>query len=261
MKPHCMTNRIIFLALAACSSPPPEPPGGPYAGFVTFIWAPSSNGVLANFTTPQSATSPFACPGTQVGNCCSYAQPIIANSPAGAEPVPVGAGRITLTDGAQRIGSFDFSGFGYVPLSSAETASLTWAPGDTLQASASGGNVDAFSGSITAPPAFDGVSPAMTTDAMLSVKLANDFTVSWSPGTSPQPVTLVLFDVAGFYVACSGPDSAGSLTAPSATMSSFASDDTGYITLTRSADQSLQVFNATVTLTAEATAVGAAVFH
>ncbi|MHB1845450.1 MAG: hypothetical protein ACYCWW_11520 [Deltaproteobacteria bacterium] len=255
----------MALWLSACQGGGPIAPpstSGPYVGTVTLAASPTSNGVLANFTTPTFAPAAGSCPGTMQDGCCVYAQPQIDIPAGGVEPVTVSAGTLTIVDGSQPIGSFEFASFGYVPLSSAVSPTLFWKSGDGLGVAASGGVVTPFSGSVVAPPPFEGVSPALSPSGQLLILLASDLTVTWSPPPlASGEVTAELFDVAGFYVDCAAQDSAGSLTFPASTFGGIASGDTGTLTLTRTATAAVAASNATVTLTAEATAVGNVSFH
>lgn len=261
--PSVLPRAAFGLLLSGCqyqaASEPPEV-SGPFLGNVDLIWAPTTTGVTANFTAVQLADG--GCLGTQTGACCSYAQPQIDLSQGGQEPTTVSAGTIAIADGRQTLGSLAFAGVGYKPLSSAENNALIWKPGDTLEVAAAGGQVGAFTGSIPAPPAFAGVSPDLTVTGQIVVRLDEDFTVTWTPPSSAAgPVTLELFDPTGFYVDCVAADSAGTITVPSAALASFISGDNGYLTLSRSASQSIAVADANVTLTAQATAPGLATFQ
>jgi len=260
---HALRGAALGLLLSACQyevTPEVPVPSGPFVGNVDLIWAPTSSSVTANFTEPQFAVT--GCPGTQTGACCSYSQPQIDLTQGGTEPITVSAGTIAVVDDAQTLGSFGFQGIGYYPLSSAESSSLFWNPGDSLLISADGGAVDAFSSSIVAPPAFAGVSPALTIASQIVLRLSQDFTVTWTPPeATTAPVTLQLFDPTGFYVDCTAADSAGTITVPSAAMGSILSGDNGYVTLSRMVSQPVQSPNATVTLAAEATEPGLATFQ
>jgi hypothetical protein len=235
---------------------------GPFIGDVSLIWAPTSFAVTANFTMPQFAMT--SCPGTQLGNCCTYDQPQIVISTGGVEPITVSAGTLTVSDGAQPLASFDFANIGYYPLSSAVTPSLLWKPGDTLSVFAEGAQVDGFSDSITAPPAFTGVSPVLTLTDQVIVYVTQDFSIVWIPGPTADAggnVTVDIFDPVGFYIECTGPDSAGTLTVPAAAFGAFLPGDYGYVTLLRTSIETLTNANATVTLTAQASDVGVAAFQ
>jgi hypothetical protein len=253
----------VALLLTACQyeiTPSVPDAGGPFVGDVSLVWAPTTYGVTANFTEPQFAQD--VCPGTRAGDCCAFSQPQIEIPTGGVEPITVSAGTLSVDDGQEALGSFGFQGIGYVPLSSAETPSLSWNPGDTLSVSASGGLVDPFQASVVAPPAFAGVSPDLEITGQIVVRLDQDFTATWTPpAAATGVVTLQLFDPTGFYVECSVPDASGSVTAPAATLGNFISGDSGYVTLSRLASQPIQVANATITLTAEATDPGLATFQ
>jgi hypothetical protein len=257
----------IGLLLTACQyEVTPEIPdaSGPFSGGVTLTWAPTSWAVTANFTEPQFADG--GCLGTQIGSCCAYSQPAIDLSAGGTEPITLSAGNLGIDDGATPIGALTFAGLGYLPLSSAENPGVSWNPGDTLSVSADGGLVQAFFGAITAPPAFTGVTPALSLTGQVVISLAQDFTASWAPsvpggGPSGETITLSLFDPSGFYVDCSAADESGSVTVPASALSSFLPGDNGYVTLIRSASVQLSPPDATVVLTAQATAPGLAHFR
>lgn len=249
------------LVLTACQyevTPDIPDASGPFAGDVSLIWAPTSWAVTANFTTPAFVQP--GCPGTQQGYCCVYSQPQLTISSGDAEPITLNAGRITVDDGTASLGAFDFQGFGYVPLSSAETPTLSWNPGDTLSVNSAGSVINSFAASIVAPSAFADVTPDLTLTGQIVIPLADDFTATWTPlavdaGTG-FTVTLSLFDPSGYYVDCTVPDDAGTVTAPAGTLGSFVPGDNGYVTLTRSTSEQLATTNASITVTAEATAPG-----
>jgi hypothetical protein len=256
------------VCLAACQyqvTPDIPDASGPFVGDVAFVWAPSSTAVTASFTEPQFAQA--GCAGTQMGNCCVYGQPQIDIAAGGVEPITLSAGTLAVDDGDTFLASFGFQGVGYYPLSSAETPALAWNPGDVLSVDADGGIVDPFSGEVIAPPAFAGVSPALTLTGQIVIPLTQDFTASWTPAADGgesdggYQVMLSLFDPSGFYVDCTVPDGAGTVTAPAATLTSFIPGDNGYVTLTRSSSLQRSAANATITLTAEATAPGLAHFQ
>ncbi len=248
------------LALATCQyeiTPDIPDASGPFVGDVTLIWAPTSWGVTANFTTP--AFAPGGCAGTQQGSCCIYAQPQLVISDGGVEPITLNAGTLAVDDGSTFLGDFSFQGFGYVPLSSAETQTLTWNPGDILTVGSDGGVVAPFTGAIAAPAAFANVAPDLTLTGQIVIPIADGFTATWTPAPDAGvgvTVTLSVFDPSGYYVDCTVPDDSGTVTAPAGTLSSFVPGDNGYVTLTRATSEQLQTTNATVTLTAEATAPG-----
>jgi hypothetical protein len=258
------------LLLPACQyqvTPDVPDASGPFVGNVTLIWAPTSTAVTADFTTPQFANVlqfwDAGCAGTQVGSCCMTSQPLIQNPTSGEEPLAASAGPISVADGTNVLGTFAFSGVGYDPLSSAETPTLLWNPGDTLVVTADGGLVDGFSGAITAPPAFVNVAPALSIASQIVVQIADDFTVSWTPDLTDAGgnVTLEVFDPLGFYIDCVAPDSAGDVTAPAASFAGILQGDNGYVTLYRPSSETLSSANATVVLTAEASAPGLATFQ
>lgn len=255
----------LGLLLPACRyevAPDIPDAGGPFAGEVSLVWAPTSWAATANFTTPQFVATPGSCPGTQMGNCCASSQPQIDIPTGGVAPITVSAGTIAIDLGGAPLGRFGFAGIGYVPLSSAESDALAWNPGDTLAVSATGGQVVAFEATIVAPPAFASVTPDLEITSQVVVRLAQDFTVSWTPPAQAMgDVTLELFDPLGFYLDCTAPDAAGSLTVPAAALGNFVAGDNGSVTLARSSTVQIQAGDSSVAVTAQATDVGLATFQ
>lgn len=268
----------LGLLLPACEyevTPDVPDASGPFVGNVSLIWAPTSYAVTADFTTQQFASSlqlfqlpDSSCVGSVVGSCCVYSQPLIDIPMGGVEPLTVSAGTIAIADtadgGFRLLGAASFSGLGYTPISSAETPTLLWNPGDTLSVAATGGLVSGFAASITAPPPFTGVSPALTLTDQIVVPLTTDFTVNWTPGPSAAAggsVTAHIFDPAGTYIDCTALDSAGIVTAPAASFAGILQGDNGYVTLYRASSQTLTSAGQTITLSAEATDPGLATFQ
>jgi hypothetical protein len=237
----------------------PPAASGSFAGTLTLDWSPAQTSVSAAFTS--SAFAPAGCAGTQIGSCCAFSQPAIV-SDAGNEPPAVNAGAISIADGSSQLGTLDFAGFGYAPLSSAETAALIWNPGDALAVSSAGATIGAFAAQIVAPPAFVDVDVALSWSAETVVHRGDDFTVTWTPpAAATETVTLELFDPAGFYVACAAPDAEGTVTAPAAALVTLGEGDDGYVTLSRPNTVVVELPDASINVTATASVQGNAVFE
>jgi len=255
-------SAVAALALTACSGAGSVAvaPAGPYAGQITLTSLPDGWSMQANFTTAEAADA-GVCPGATIGACCVFSQPQWVIADGDSVPPVVGAGTLTVADGDKSLATASFAGYGYHPISSSESSAPGWSPGDVLSLSAAGSAVDSFSGSVVAPPAFTAVSPQLSPTEISVVRLSTDLQLSWSPADGyAGSVTAQLFDVNGFYVTCSGPDAAGSLTLPLETFANFAAADTGTLTLSRADSVSIQTLNATVNLSAVSAASGNVTF-
>jgi len=98
-----------------------------------------------------------------------------------------------------------------------------WDGGDSLQVSASGGTVPAFSGSVTAARPLAQLTPTAPT----TISRLTDLNVSWTPSNS----TVVLLGMVGKEgaIACGALDATGQMTVPSALLQNFDAGETGVI--------------------------------
>ena len=233
----------------------------PYTGFVIFglVGANEYDGQAGFYATIAGGSCPG---GTVQGSCCYQSA---AAEAAYAKTVPladVSAGALTLQDGARSFGSLPFTaGKGYASVNSATTASVTWSPGDTLGVSASGdaSGVASFSGTVVAPSPLAGVTPALATLSTLS--RASDFTLTWTANSAGTVALVILANAATASdgtIRCNATGSSGTLTVPTALLTSFAAGDMAVLELGASNNVPLSVANASVELTAEATASGSA---
>jgi hypothetical protein len=175
---------------------------------------PSGLGV-ATFAAPGSVPGALECAGATAtaGPCCF----VPANpSDAGA----TSAGTITVDDNGTLFGTFHFGDGGYDhPGDVADpTTRAGWMPGDTLQVTAAGATVPAFSGSVVAPAALENVTPSVYAP---TISLSADWTVTWTP--SPTTPSMIVFALTAAetaastdYVKCVLDDAAGTLTVPAA---------------------------------------------
>jgi hypothetical protein len=170
-----------------------------------------------------------------------------------------GAGTITLTDGTNALGALDFNAAtGYTALSGTSDAGMNWAFADTLNVSAAGdaNGVAQFTGSVAAPAAFAGLSPAPSYSPADGISLSSDFTQTWTPGPAGSKVTLNIYASTSGSISCTADDSAGTVTVPTALLSLFTSTDTGTLAITRAANTAVTATNANVSITASISGPG-----
>jgi hypothetical protein len=189
--------------------------GLPYTGVVELsrITAPpaaASYAAIAQFETTASA-SPAGCVGTVLGACCYETNPA-------ATPTPASAGAITIADGTTTLATLTPPAYS---ASSATDSTLTWTGGTTLDITAAGATVDAFTASIVAPAQVAGLSPALT--SAITVPKSSDFVVSWTPGKlACLKISFGLTQGTGLpYISCAVDDSAGTLTVPASLLGMF----------------------------------------
>jgi hypothetical protein len=183
----------------------------PYYGSIVLSTNESSTNFTASAALYLRAGSPLSsCSGTQSGSCCY--------SPAGSDATTTlfGAGTITLTDKGSQLGQLFYNDAGYGELNSEVQVERTffWSAGDTIDVSAAGGAVQAFSGSAVAPAAITGFSP-MPGATTLSVTGANGLNITWTPGSGSDSFVLFLRDATANSITCEVPITAGTLSVPS----------------------------------------------
>jgi hypothetical protein len=195
------------LGLAGCNSTP-------YYGSILLGDQP------ANPTTAFSASAEFylglgatppSCAGTQSGSCCYV--PVGTNVTPLA---PASAGTITLTDKGLQLGQLTYDGVGYPGITSVfgESPNLAWSAGDTIDVTASGAAIQAFSGSAVAPADIIGLDPMPDPTTALTVTGATGFTIGWTPGSGNSSFLLVLEDATKNVITCEVPIAAGTLSVP-----------------------------------------------
>ena len=153
----------LGLLLSACEyevTPDVPDASGPFVGNVSLIWAPTSYAVTA--TSRPSSSRPPSCSSFRIRAVwvpwrLLRLQATPDRPPeGGVEPLTVSAGTIAIADTARRLPvarRCSFSGLGYYPISSAETPTLLWNPGDTLSVGPRR-PCQPLLRSIVAPPAF-----------------------------------------------------------------------------------------------------------
>lgn len=174
------------------------------------------------------------------------------------------AGVLTVKDGTTTLGTLDYqaddAGMGDYEIDSNSDPTLTWAAGDTLSASATGGEIPAFSASITAPQDVAGLTPALSLVSSTTVSTSAPFVLSWTPSSDTgAQMELVLGGVSGGGTAsCTAPDSAGSITVPVAILQKFGMGG-GTMGLTKTVSKPVAVTGASVKIQATAPAVDGSV--
>jgi hypothetical protein len=187
-----------------------DPTGVKYSGQLTLSYNPDVSAqfwVQGGFSGAPSQIEVFCSTGVVVGACC-YTDLGIRGI---ALPIDIPtAGVLTVSDAGTTLTTLQPGNY----LKSSEfERSLTWAPGDILELTTSGAEVEAFHASIATPLEFSGLSPEFSRS--LDVPLSSDFVLSWTPqATSCTKVQFVLADGVSANIVCSVDDSAGMITVP-----------------------------------------------
>jgi len=182
----------------------------PYAGIVGFTSSGDTYSFdsffvpAADFSLPEPLALPLFVGNPPNFPICNY---MPADSDAG-DIVVTGdnAGTLQLSDNGHSLATIDASYGG--PTTNPPTTSLIWLPGDTLSVTASGGDVDGFTGRIGAASAVDLVLPP-------SIPRSADWVLSWTAETASEPlgveewVDVVIDTGSGGALECTMPDSLG----------------------------------------------------
>lgn len=203
------------------------------------------------YATPDGGASATGCSGTQSGSCCYTPGP-----PDGGVAVPgptyVSAGTITVKDGSSTIATImpDTS-------NTYSAANATWMGGDTLSFTATGATIDAFSATVQVPAFPAGLQPIFTTAGTLMIPQSSDFTVTWTDRISGAVDDLFIAQPGGDAIRCNDvPDTAGSITVPSALLANLNKGATLAISLYRFVITTTNAANVTVTTGAGAELIG-----
>ena len=207
------------------------------------------------------------CAGTQSGSCCYVPPGALADagaSDAGVTLTTASAGAILVKDGTTSIANISPGTNNIYSITSTNNPSVTWKPGDTLAVSAAGATVEAFSGNITTATELTGVTPALSYTTPATVPIASNLAVSWTAGNGINVRVLLAAakgTAADGSITCVVPDSAGTVSVPSALLGKFATGDTGLISLTRTSSNQVSGANATVLMAATTSVGGTAKFQ
>jgi hypothetical protein len=234
--------------------------GGPDLDAFTII-------ALFDETSGKSGGGTSPCGATVDG--CTYCS---SSADAGIKPgtlmiQTLGAGVVTFKDGSKTLATLPYSGGdagGDYEIDSNSHPSLAWAAGDTLEATASGGAIPAFSASITAPDAITGVSPAVSLTAPVMASLSAPFVISWTPPTDDGSTTVVLGSESVTHpgtIGCKAADSAGKVSVPASLISQLLGGAAGsaVIGITRTVTKPVSVTGAMVSIQASPPSVGGSV--
>jgi hypothetical protein len=231
----------------------------PYSGSVTLgDGVTGAKDVLAEFLATADASA-VTCSG---GATCCYTPPP-ATSSSGGSLTTYGAGTITVTDSGSTIDSLTYSGGLYVP----STTAPVWNPGDSLTVSASGATVDAFTATVKAPGILAGLAPALSFTSAISIPLASNWSIAWTPDTaSGENVILSISAITSAEasagdITCTVPDSAGTVSVPSALLGNFATGEKATVILTRYAGANATDANAVVHVLVNVEAGGSAMLQ
>jgi len=169
----------------------------------------------------------------------------------------LGAGVITVKDGANTLATLpydaDDAGQGDYEIDSNGTPSLSWASGDTLSATATGGAIPAFSASITAPQDIAGLTPSLSLTTSATISTSSTLVVSWTPSSDDGQYVLVLANdtKAGATASCAVAESAGSVSVPASILQQLGTGS-GTASLTKTVSKPIAVTGATVSIQAVA---------
>jgi hypothetical protein len=189
----------------------------PYFGKIQFLR--DDQGTVAAYQAQceilptGSMVSALVCPPGAVtsGACC-----FIMNDPdAGLSSFDsLSAGTLSLANGGVAFATLTYDAQQMQYAVFHDSGMTTWNAGDALQVSASGGTVQAFSGSVAMPAELAGLSVKPNTSP--TVNLSTDFAVTWTPGQGASKVTLRLYAGNATEVKCVVDDTSGAVTVPAA---------------------------------------------
>ncbi len=150
-----------------------------------------------------------SCAGASmtVGSCCYFAPtpPPLPSPGGGGQPAPeTSAGTITLLDATSSasIGTFAYTGAGYRSLP-VQYPTAVWQAGDTLQVSAAGDQIGAFT--VSAPALIPPVAQVPPITHGQGVE------VSWQPDPNADTMLIQVLGGNGQVVACVVPDATGTV--------------------------------------------------
>jgi hypothetical protein len=136
----------------------------------------------------------------------------------------------------------------FSPLSDyAPVDSQRWSPGDGLQISATGNEVESFSGILRTGPSLAGVTPPIGL-APVVVDRSQAFEVSWIPEGEGDSTVLLGIPYDGGICYCDAPDSVGKLVVDANRLSPISVEQNGKITLARLTVSTVASGNATIDL-------------
>jgi hypothetical protein len=222
---------------------------------------PTGYQIVGVFVTGSSSGTGGGSPCGAVVDSCQYCGG--GTLDAGTVHVAIteeSAGTLTIDDGTAAIATLTYDSTEQIYQSDSTQdgqSTAVWAPGDTLDVTASGAAFPAFTGSVKAPLSFTGVTPAFADESMLTVPTSG-LTVSWTPAGDSSQVKLLLgvdANLNSTSVSCTVADSAGKIVVPASLLAQLAAngDSSGTVGLTRTLTSTATASGgATVALTAQA---------
>jgi hypothetical protein len=197
-----------------------------------------------------------ACSATVDG--CTYCS---SAADAGTKPGDLkikllGAGTLTFKADAKTLATLKYSSkAGDYETSSVTDSGLTWAAGDTLSVTATGGAIPAFSASIPSPHAITGVKPAFSLSKAVNTSDDDAFVVSWTPSSDDGTMSLVLgYDMESHpgTVGCTAAESTGKITVPASVVKQLTGGaaGSGTVGLTKMVTKPVSVTGASVKIQA-----------
>ncbi len=216
----------IVLATFVQSASTAKSWGGAYQLYADFVPIPHPPWVAGAFLD-AGASNGCSC-SAGLGDPCPGGQPV-----AGTITLD-GPGKTTLATvkptgicGLPFMGVSEWSRY---PGAYCPTKSLSWTPGETVTATATGGDVAGFSHSLQTGPLLAGVAPPIG-DSPVTISRSKGFTIAWTPGDrGDDRVILTLEQIPQgppTVCTCSAPDAAGHLTIDSELLSVFYEGDAG----------------------------------
>ncbi len=225
-------------------------------GAILFSGGPSFAGsffdVEGGFDVVTTSGGTYHC-GATVGGC-EYCPPLSAGDGAGIQLTSASAGVLTLTDGSATLATLAAEAGSYSVVSTS-TPTLSWKPGDTLGVSVSGGQVPAFSVTLTAPQPLADVSPTLqpATFFPLAVSVSKAFVISWTPSADNGTVRLVLGTTSpnSGTIGCTVPESAGTVSIAPSVLANFSGKAPGTVGVTKIVSKTVNAGAFAITVTAQ----------
>jgi hypothetical protein len=211
------TSYVCLALVTACSAKIGAPSksgviGGASAVYVESGAPHSQSNAEAAFSTGSEAALAACTKTATVGTCSALRCAISAD----AAPVMPSAGTITMRVAGRTVVLSPSDDHTYPAWQDASAA--LWSGGEELTIEASGAEVPAFSGTLTAPPPLTVRAPALSqSGAMLSIRRADGLELAWDPvefGTVVIALSGVASGGGRAVVTCTFPAGAGVATIP-----------------------------------------------
>lgn len=167
--------------------------------------------ITAVFERDSNAAGAASSCGAAIDGC-TFCDPDADGGASTDVVTPESAGNLTVTDGTAQLAALSYLTTGdFYDSQTSGLDSITWHAGDVLAVSGTGATFPAFSGSITAPGGFTGVTPVLAPASPITVS-ASGFTLAWTAQSDAATVALVIaIGAGGANVTCTAADSAGQI--------------------------------------------------